>query len=371
MQKAIINARVHTGTEILTDKVIIVENGIIQSVRNETPDEAIIVDLKDQNIAAGFIDIQLNGGEKFHFTQSPTEETIRDMYESSLKAGATHILPCLITSSKENILKGIEAVRNYRLKHNNGVMGMHLEGPYINPLKRGAHAMQHIRVPSNAELEEIIKYGRDVIKIITIAPECLPEEQVDMLQESGIRISIGHSNISYQQAQYYFSKGIRLVTHLFNAMSPFGHREPGLVGAALENEQVYTPIILDGTHCDYAAAHLAYRLKKGKMLLITDALFLGKKVRSFKWEGIDVSLVNGFYRTQEGNLSGSSVSMAEVVRNAILHLKVSVNEAIQMATSTVAAAIGMENQVGKIAAGFPAQFVKFNNDLSLIEPFIV
>jgi N-acetylglucosamine-6-phosphate deacetylase len=370
MKQAIVNGIIHTGDEVLNNSVVIIENGIILSVQKEIPKEIEIIDLKGSHLSAGFIDIQINGGEKHYFSQYPTEETIQDIYESSLKYGTTHTLPCLVSSSKETILQGIDAIRNYKAKHNNGVMGMHLEGPFLNPLKRGAHSINQVRKPTNSELEEIIRYGKEVIKVITIAPECFSEEQLDMLLESGIVISAGHSTMTYKESQYYFSKGINLVTHLFNAMTQFGHREPGLVGATLENEAVYAPIILDGAHCDYAAARLAYKLKKDKFFLISDAAFLGRKVNSFKWENFDAHLENGFYRNDEGNLAGASISMEEAVQNAYKHLKVTIDEAIKMATCRVASAIKMEDKLGKIKPGYPASFVRFNDDLSKVESLI-
>ncbi|MCV9934060.1 N-acetylglucosamine-6-phosphate deacetylase [Flavobacterium sp. LS1R47] len=367
MKQAIINTTVHTGEEIINNGVIIIENGTIISVQKEIPNDIETIDLQGNHIAAGFIDIQINGGEKHYFSQTPTEETIQDIYDSSLKYGTTHVLPCLISSSNETILQGIEAVRNYKQKHNNGVIGMHLEGPFLNPLKRGAHSIDQVRKPTNTELEEIIRLGKDIIKVITIAPECFTDEQLNMLLESGIVISIGHSTITHKEAQVYFSKGIKLVTHLFNAMTQFGHREPGLVGATLENENVYAPVILDGAHCDYAAAKLAYKLKQNKFFLISDATFLGRKVSNFKWDNFDAHLENGFYRNNDGNLAGATISMQEAVQNAYNHLNVSADEAIKMATSHVASAIGMENKLGKIKTGYPASFVKFNADLSMIE----
>jgi N-acetylglucosamine-6-phosphate deacetylase len=371
MKQAIVNGIIHTGDEILNNSVVIIENGVILSVQKEIPKEIdVIENLKGSHLSAGFIDIQINGGEKQYFSQYPTEETIQDIYESSLKYGTTHTLPCLISSSKETILQGIDAIRNYKAKHNNGVMGMHLEGPFLNPLKRGAHSLNQVRKPTNSELEEIIRYGKDIIKVITIAPECFSEEQLDMLLESGIVISAGHSTMTYKESQYYFSKGINLVTHLFNAMTQFGHREPGLVGATLENEAVYAPIILDGAHCDYAAARLAYKLKKDKFFLISDAAFLGRKVNSFKWENFDAHLENGFYRNDEGNLAGASISMEEAVQNAYKHLNVTIDEAIKMATCRVASAIKMEDKLGKIKPGYPASFVRFNDDLSKVESLV-
>ena len=371
MQQAIINSTIHTGDEIIKDKVIIIENGIIKSLQKEVPENCTLVDLQGNNIAAGFIDIHINGGEQFHFSQSPTEEAIHDIYKSSLQYGTTHVLPCLISSSHENILKGIEAMKNYRTKYNNGVMGMHLEGPFISPVKRGAHLAKYVRKPTNGELEEIIRYGKGIIKLITIAPECFTDEQLEMLTESGIVVASGHSNATYEEAQYGFSKGIQLITHLFNAMTQFGHRSPGLVGATLMNEAVFAPIILDGAHCDYAAARLAYKLKKDKLVLISDALFLSKNVKVFKWDEFNAHLEDNFYRNEEGNLAGAAISMADAVRNAVLHLDVLVGEAIKMATCRVAAAIKMDNQVGKIKVGFPAGFVKFSNNLELIEAMVL
>jgi N-acetylglucosamine-6-phosphate deacetylase len=371
MKQAIINGIIHTGDEILNNSVVVIENGVILSVQKEIPKGIdVIENLKGSHLSAGFIDIQINGGEKHYFSQYPTEETIQDIYESSLKYGTTHTLPCLISSSKETILQGIEAIRMYQSKYKNGVLGMHLEGPFLNPLKRGAHSLDQVRKPTNSELEEIIRYGKDVIKVITIAPECFSEEQLDMLLDSGIIISAGHSTMTYKESQYYFSKGIKLVTHLFNAMTQFGHREPGLVGATLENETVYAPIILDGAHCDYAAARLAYKLKKDKFFLISDAAFLGRKVSNFKWENFDAHLENGFYRNEEGNLAGASISMEEAVRNAYENLNVTIDEAIKMATCRVASAIKMEDKLGKIKPGYPASFVRFNDDLSKMESLI-
>lgn len=367
MRKAIINGIIHTGDEIIDNGVIIIENGKIISIQKEIPNNIETIDLYKKHIAAGFIDIQINGGEKHYFSQTPTEETINDIYNSSLKYGTTHVLPCLISSSNETILQGIENIKNYKEKYKNGVIGMHLEGPFLNPLKRGAHSINQVRKPTNSELEEIIRYGKDVIKVITIAPECFTDEQLDMLLESGITISAGHSTMTYKEAQYYFSKGIKLVTHLYNAMTQFGHREPGLVGASFENKAVHTPIILDGVHCDYAAAKIAYQLKNENFFLISDAAFLGRKISKFKWEDFDIHLENGFYRNEEGNLAGASISMEEAVQNAFNYLNVSADEAIKMATCRVAKAINMEDQLGKLKPGFPASFVIFNDDLSNIE----
>jgi N-acetylglucosamine-6-phosphate deacetylase len=364
MKKAIINSKVFTGTGIVNDAVIVVEDGKIISLQEDIPADAGVIDLEGKNIAPGFIDIQVNGGEKFYFSASPTEDTLHDICDSSLKYGATHTLPCLISSPREKILEAIEAIRKFMAVHKRGVLGMHLEGPFINPEKRGAHSKDIIRKPTNTELEEIIHYGKGVIKVMTIAPEQFTDEQIDMLLDSGIVLSAGHSAATYEQAQYYFHKGIHLVTHLYNAMTQLGHRNPGTVGAVFDNDNVYAPIILDGAHCDYAAARIAYKIKRDKLFLISDAAFLGRQVRKFNSELLDAKLVDGFYRNSDGNLAGAAISMAEAVQNALKYLKCPLEDAIKMATINGAKAIRMENEIGKIEKGYPAAFICFNDDFS-------
>ncbi len=377
MQTIITNATVHTGTEVLENQTVTVENGVIRQsdgIRSDgTSDPNVtIIDLAGKHISAGFVDVHINGGEQYHFTQHATEQTISDIYESSLKLGTTHVLPTLITSPLENILKGIEATRSYLAKNpTSGVLGMHLEGPFLNLAKRGAHLAQYIKKPSNSELEEIIKYGKGIIKLMTIAAENFTPEQLEMLLESGIKISLGHSNATFKQAQTAYNQGITLCTHLYNAMTQMGHRELGVVGATFDNANIYAPIILDGFHCDYAAARIAYKLKKDKLFLISDALFVGEKVTHFQWEEFDAYLENGQYRNSEGNLAGAAVSMADCVRNAVQQVGISLEEAVKMATIRPAKALGIEHQVGQIAEGFSAKFTIFDNNLTHFESLIL
>lgn len=371
MKHAITNGRIFTGEKIVEDKVIIIEDGFITAIQNELPADAEIIDLERENISAGFLDIQINGGQKFYFSQQPTEETLHDICDSSLLYATSFTLPCLISSSHENILKAIETVGNFMQKHGKGVLGMHLEGPFINPKKRGAHVASIIRKPTDAELQEIVKHGKGIIKVMTVAPECFTDEQLEMLIDSGIILSAGHSDMDYEQSQYYFSKGISLVTHLYNAMNQMGHRSPGLVGAALDNNNVYTPIILDGAHCHYAAARISQKIKKEKYFLISDAAFLGRTIKHFEWGEFNTILKDGFYHNKEGNLAGASISMAEAVQNAIKYLDVSLEEAICMATINAASAINMQHKVGYIKPGYPASFVTFNNDFSKYKTLIL
>lgn len=357
--------KVYTGNSILTGQLISVENGVISSLTSSSFVEGAV---KVQNISAGFFDTHINGGERFHFTEKADEETIDDIYQASKLLGTAYVLPTLITSSLENILKGIEATRNY-IKNNprSGVLGMHLEGPFLNPIKRGAHLTEYVRKPSDAELEAIISHGKDVIKLITIAPEMFTPDQIDMLLASGITVSAGHSNATYQEASQAFDQGIKLVTHLYNAMSAFGHRQPGLVGATFDDDSVYAPIIIDGVHCDYAAARIAYKSKKDKLFLISDALFVGEKVTEFKWGEFDAYLQNGQYNNSEGNLAGATISLADAVRNAVREVGISVQEAVEMATIRPAMALRSDDKIGSLAVGYPAVFTSFDDALEKFE----
>lgn len=362
MANQIFANKIFTGSEVLDNQLITVVEGKITAIDSAKPDpqHKIVACL-----SAGFFDIHINGGTYNHFTHKADEETIQDIRDASLGTGVAYTLPTLITSSTENILKGIEAMKRYMSKNpNSGVLGMHLEGPFLNPKKRGAHLSEFVRKPSNNELKEIIDYGKDVIRLITIAPEEFTENQLDMLLNSGIVVSAGHSNATYEESKAAFYRGIQLVTHLYNAMSAFGHREPGLVGATFDSDSVFAPIILDGVHCDFAAARIAYQQKREKLFIISDALFLGQKVEHFQWGEFDAVLKDGRYTNSEGNLAGGAVSLGDTVRNAVNEVGIPLQEAIEMATIRPAAALGMQNRIGRVKIGYPAVFTTFTNDLS-------
>lgn len=366
MQYLITDVTLHTGEAILPNASLLLQNGRVQAINPSDVQNAKQLSLKGKHLAPSFIDIQLNGGEQLYFSDNPSQEALQDMYEASTRHGAAFFLPCLISAPLPKILKAIEEVRTFMATHP-GVLGMHLEGPFLNPAKKGAHSAAIIRKPTNDELLEIIHYGKDVIKLMTIAPEMFTPGQIALLQQSGIILSAGHSNMNFEQADVCFKNGIHLVTHMYNAMTQMGHREPGIVGAVFENEQVYAPIILDGAHCHYAAAKIAYRIKKDKLLLLTDAAFLGRKRHSFQNDLLDAQLVDGFYRNKDGNLAGAAISMIEAVCNAVKHAGIPLDEAVKMATIRVATALGMQQLVGKIAPGYPACFVSFEHDLTNFE----
>lgn len=366
MLKAIVNATVFTGSEVLKNVAVLIEHGKILDVAAHVPAGFTVIDAAGKNVAPAFIDIQPNGGYDLYFSKELSEASLQDMYQASIDHGTGYILPTLISSGFETILKGIEVVKNF-MRQQPGVLGMHLEGPFINVDKRGAHPAAIIRKPADEELKQIIAAGKDVIKIITIAPECFTDDQLQLLLDSGMNIAVGHTAVTYGQAQSYFSKGIQLVTHLYNAMNQMGHRECGLVGAIFDNDKVYAPIILDGGHCHYAAARVAYKQKGDKLILLSDAAFLGRKKQVFDWENLNIKMIDGYYRDGAGNLGGAAISMIDAIKNARTHLYVPLQEAIEMATSRVARAIKMDDRIGFIQPGYDARFVLFDDDLHSVE----
>jgi len=360
MQK-IFAHRLFTGEQVLEQQIVTCQNGVIRSIEAGKPtvDMQIVA-----NLAAGFFDIQVNGGEKFHFTANPDVDCLADIEQACLKNGTAYVLPTLITSSLSNIFKGVDAVRSYLDEHpDSAIVGMHLEGPFINPTKRGAHLAKYIQKPNRKAVEEIIHHGKEIIVQMTIAPEMFDDsDTLQLLIDSGIALSVGHTNASYQQAFDAFNRGIHQVTHLFNAMSPFMHRAPGVVGAAFDHQRVFTPLVLDGKHVDFAAARVAYKIKRDQFFLTSDALFLGMKKQQFQWEEFDAQLIHDEYVNSEGNLAGAAISLPDAVRNAVEQLGVHVQEAVEMATSRPAKAVRQQH-LGMIAVGYPARFTTFSDAL--------
>jgi len=374
----ITNAHIYTGDQVINAGCVLIRGKKItqvfdssQAAAGACPD-AEIIDLQGKYLAPGLVDIQINGGYQYYFSQYPNKQGLQDMTSACKDFGVLHFLPTLISSPLDVILSALQEVKRFQEQNpESGVLGMHLEGPFFNPVKRGAHSPNIVRRPTDDELELIVKEGREIIKIMTIAPEMFTDDQIRFLQTAGILLSAGHSNMSYEQAHHYFDMGINLVTHLYNAMSPFTHRAPGFAGAALERQGIWAPIVLDGHHVHYGAARIAYQMKKRQLLLISDSSFLGRKVLDFAWGDFDAKMIDGTYRNKEGNLAGAAISMVEALENAVAHLGVSEQEAIEMATSRPAQAIRMQDHIGYIKAGYPARFCVFEKGFKNLEPFIL
>lgn len=349
------NCILYTGEQVLYNKAVVIKGDKIVNVVDEEGVEGI--DLGGQHVSAGFIDLQINGGGGRFFTHTPDEESIQAIFESQKFYGATNFLATLISAPLEVILKSIDATKACLENNKYGCLGMHLEGPYFNPHKRGAH--RFIRPVDTDELKTIIDRGEGYIKVMTIAPEIFTDEQLHLLEDSDIIISAGHSNCSYQQAKDYFDSGVTMITHLFNAMSQFNSREPGLVGAAFDSKNTYAGIIVDGLHCDYSVVRVAKNIMGNKLFLVTDAMDVGTDVE------FGISKVNGQWRTPEGALAGSALTMIEGVENLVKHVHINMDEALRMASLYPARAIKIDNKYGRIKRGYKANLVIFDDKFNV------
>lgn len=320
-------------------------------------------DFDYSTLGPALVDVHINGGEEHHFTAHPSAEALLDMEVSAAKNGVGYVLPALITSDPDTLFAGIEIVKSYRkAKPNSGIMGIHLEGPFISFEKRGAHLPRFIRKPEDGQLKEIIRALDGTPAMMTLAPEHFTDAQLRLLLDAGIHVSLGHSNCTFERANEAFDLGVRWVTHLFNAMSSFQHRLPGLAGAALLHPMVYAPIIPDGVHVHWKAVKLALDMKKDKLLFISDALFQNGKRSTFRWEEFDVHMENGNYINSDGNLAGATISMADALEAGVKQLGMTLQESFRRSAELPGEAMGLK--IGKIAPGYSAKFIAFGEDFS-------
>lgn len=359
MPEAFIADRVFTGNQWLDQHAVITDNGSIIDIVpvSSLPDTMNKKEFPGHFIAPAFIDLQIYGADGKLVSVFPEEDALSKLRSYCEKGGVAYCLPTLATNTKEVFYKGIDAVRRYWKNGGQGILGLHLEGPWINAAKRGAHIEALIHAPSMQEVKELLEYGKGVIKIITLAPEVCSKEIVEYIRSQGIIISAGHSNATYKEAKQGFANGITTVTHLYNAMSPLQHREPGLAGAAMDDEKVFASIIPDGYHVDYAALRIAKKAMQERLFVITDAV-------TDTNEGPYQHYLNGDKYEAAGILSGSALDMIKAIRNLVQHCDIALEEALRMCSSYPAKVIGEEKRLGAIEKNFEAKMSKVKDDLS-------
>jgi N-acetylglucosamine-6-phosphate deacetylase len=372
------NATVFTGEEWLTGASVRVANGRIQEVTTEltTLEKTTVIDLEGDYLIPGLIDLQLYGGSDLFLNDQPTPDTVRHIYATHARNGTTTLLPTIHSTSLAVMQQSMAAVQVVRAENPFGVPGIHVEGPYFNPIKRGAHSMAYVRVPAEGELEALFSSNADVIRILTLAPEILNSGQLDTinrLKHPNTLLSLGHSNATYQQATEAFNRGIPLATHLYNAMRGFESREPGIVGAVFDHPTVRASIIADSYHCNPTSIRIAYRLLGERLFLISDALFasspgLNGPRPEFTLEQFVVhyeadSSGPGRYVNNEGNLAGSAISLVDCVRIAVEQAGIPLRNALRMASLIPAEIIGLDDQLGRIKAGYVANLVRLDKSL--------
>jgi len=358
MQQKLCVEKIFTGSEWLYNHEIIIEDGIISSLRPSV-DNVFITDDTETFLAPAFIDFQVYGAAQKLLSVYPTPETLHTMQDVFSKEGTCLFQPTLATNTIEVFKSSIDAAREYWKAGGKGVHGLHLEGPWLHALKRGAHIESLIHSPSVEEAKELLEYGNGVIKTITIAPEVCSLEIIELILSYDIVLSAGHSNATYPEAIQSFDNGVSTITHLYNAMSPLHHREPGLVGAAFHHSSVTASIIPDGHHIDFMAIAIAKKLMGERLFVITDAV---TETTNGPYQH---HLVGSKYECN-GTLSGSALSMKDAFYNLVNKAGIEVEEALRMCSLYPARVLGVEHLYGKIAPGFTAQFVVFNKQLKLM-----
>lgn len=346
-----------------SDLSIIIEDGRIKTIDKTDvllkTFDGEKVDLKGNYLAPGFVDLQINGGEELYFTQDLTVEAFGIMCRDHMKKGTTSMLPTVITCSFEKMVKAIEVTKEAMKNKEWGILGLHLEGPYLNVEKRGAHNTKYIRKPSDEEIDELIRIGKGVIRKMTIAPEFFSDEMIKKIKNAGIVLSAGHTMIGSEDAKRSFDAGVSCITHIYNAMLPIQGREAGLIGATILSNSVRAGIIVDGYHCSYDSFRLLYKAIGKRLFLISDATFIGNK--DLVMDGVRFIYENKSYRTEQGNLAGSNITMHDAVVNCVEKAEVPLHEAFRMAAETPLDVIG-DKEHGLLKEGYVADFVVLDKD---------
>ncbi|MBS7702157.1 N-acetylglucosamine 6-phosphate deacetylase [Chelatococcus asaccharovorans] len=365
---ALSGADVFDGRTRHRKHALVVDEGRIRAIvpARELPANIEVVRIDDGLISAGFIDLQVNGGGGVLFNSQPTVEGIRDIVAAHARMGTTALLPTVITDHPEVTYGAITAARQAIAQGIEGCLGIHIEGPFIAPAKKGAHDPALIRDLNDGELLRLTHTGlRNVM--MTLAPEAVTNQQIEALIKAGVTVSIGHSNATYEEAMGAFQAGARCVTHLFNAMSQFGSRDPGIVGAALASEQVWCGLIADGHHVHPATMSTAMQAKRGlPFFLVSDAMpTAGSIQNSFLLNGREVTRVGDRLTLEDGTLAGSDIVLIDAVRFMADTVGVALEEALRMASLYPAMALGVTADYGRLVPGRRADIVHLTEDLSV------
>lgn len=321
-------------------------------------------------LAPGFIDLQVNGGGGVLLNDQPTADGMRAIARAHRRYGTLACLPTLITDNRERMRNAIAAARS--IGGQDGVLGLHLEGPFISPKRPGVHPPDRIARPDSGDLEELCDLAGAGRSSVTLAPECVPAGFVRTLASAGVRVSIGHSEASAPIVMQAVADGATGVTHLFNAMPPLAGREPGIVGAALADHRLTAGIIVDGIHVDPVSVRAAFAAKgSDRIALVTDAMpTVGSSLQRFELCGRTVALADGRLTVEGGTLAGAHLDMASAVRNAVRLAQLPLEDALRAASLTPARFLGLDNERGALFPGARADLVALNQEFSVVATWL-
>ncbi|HUZ62226.1 MAG TPA: N-acetylglucosamine-6-phosphate deacetylase [Acetobacteraceae bacterium] len=367
---ALIAPRLFTGEEMLPARAVLIEDGRILAViapADLPPDVPAERLPPDTLLVPGFIDLQVNGGGGVLFNDRMDAASLATIARAHRRFGTTGMLPTLITDTPEHLEAALNAAAAAMAAQVPGILGLHVEGPFLNPARKGIHPPACIRAPTEADLTLLTRPfpGR---LLVTLAPEMVPEPAIRRLVQAGVIVFAGHSDATAAQLQAGMAAGISGVTHLFNAMSHFGSREPGMVGTTLATPDLFAGIIADGIHLHPLSLAAAFAAKGARrLLLVTDAMpSVGSDRPGFTLQSREIRLADGRLTDEAGTLAGAHLDMASAVRNAVRMAGIDLADALHMASLTPAAAIGLDDRLGRIAAGFRADLVALDAGLGVI-----
>jgi N-acetylglucosamine-6-phosphate deacetylase len=363
MITALHNTSIVSDGMITEGKAVLVEGKQIKAIVDESaiPADVKKIGLQGNYLAPGFLDLQLYGSGGRLLSIDTDEATLLQMENDLLDQGTIGFFPTISTNTDEVIEQTIKVCRSYRDKARGNFLGLHLEGPFLNPIRRGAHNKDFIKKASLELVQKWVEMGDGVITMMTIAPELQDQEVIDYMHSAGIILSSGHSNATYAEGKSFLNKPIPAVTHIYNAMPQMHHRDPGYIPAIFE-ERPYTSIVPDGIHVDFVMARLAKRELGDKLFFITDS------VTETHHGPYQHRFTGDRYVLPDGTLSGSCLTMLKCVENGVKHFEVSLPESVNMA-SLYPAQLAKLNK-GKIAAGFDADFTVFNDSFQLKGAFM-
>lgn len=365
------NSHVFDGDGACHPRTVLVRGSSIAAVQDPAaplPAEAAVVDLGGRLLLPGFIDTQVNGGGGVLFNDALTIEGIAAIGLAHLKFGTTGFLPTLISDDLDVVRRAIEAVDAAIAARIPGVLGIHIEGSFLDTRRKGIHDKRRIRV-LDADLLPLLSSLRGGRTLVTLAPECASPDLLRRLSDAGVLLAAGHTDATCEQIEVALRHGLRGFTHLFNAMSPLTSRAPGVVGAALLDHQSWCGIIADGHHVDPRTLRIALVAKAHqRFMLVSDAMpCVGTDASSFQLHGRTIHVRDGYCVDEDGTLAGTTLNMGQAIRNAVKILNLSAGDAVRMASEYPADFLGLGTSHGRIAAGYRADFVVADEALPVCE----
>jgi N-acetylglucosamine-6-phosphate deacetylase len=361
------------GDRMVTDCAVLLHDARIVGIvsRSAIPVDSVIVDLGAGSVLApGFIDVQVNGGDGVLLNDEPTLVGINTIVAAHRRFGTTGLLPTLITDRRD-VMECLAGIAESALEIP-GVLGFHLEGPFINPSRKGVHPSERVRSPATEDTALLRRFGSFGHSIATLAPECVPRGFIADLTRCGLRICAGHTDADEPMIRRACDEGLRGVTHLFNAMSQMQARAPGVVGAALDEARLTAGLICDGYHVDPAMLRIAFRAAgRDRLMLVTDAMpTVGTDRSHFDLFGHAITLERTKLTAEDGTLAGAHLDMMGAVRGAVSLMRVSLEDALIMASRTPARFLGLDGMLGAIRKGYRADLVAFDANFIVTDTWV-